>query len=73
MYWAAQNMRVIEPDKAPNVTKDSRSSGGDVLKGCGTGPWLVHVCPCFRENIVATCKIGVFFCVVYLDNLPQKT
>ena len=55
-------MRVIEPDKAPNVTKDSRSSGGDVLiKGCGMGPWLVLVCPCFRENIVATCKIGSFF------------
>ena len=26
--------------------------------------------PCFRENIVATCKIGSFLCS--LDNLPQK-
>ena len=34
------------------------------------GPWLVLVSPCFRENIVATCKIGSFFCS--LDNLLQK-
>ena len=40
------------------------------LKGCGMGPWLVLVSPCFRENVVATCKIGSFLCS--LDNLPQK-
>ena len=40
------------------------------LKGCGMGPWLVLVCPCFRENVVATCKIGSFLCS--LDNLLQK-
>ena len=34
------------------------------------GPWLVLVSPCFRENIVVTCKIGSFLCS--LDNLPQK-
>ena len=34
------------------------------------GPWLVLVCPCFRENVVATCKIGSFLCS--LDNLLQK-
>ena len=34
------------------------------------GPWLVLVSPCFRENVVATCKIGSFFCS--LDNLLQK-
>ena len=34
------------------------------------GPWLVLVSPCFRENIVATCKIGSFVCS--FDNLPQK-
>ena len=34
------------------------------------GPWLVLVSPCFRENVVATCKIGSFLCS--LDNLPQK-
>ena len=34
------------------------------------GTWLVLVSPCFRENIVATCKIGPFSCS--LDNLPQK-
>ena len=33
------------------------------FKGCGLGPWLVLVSPCFRENVVATCKIGSF-CVV---------
>ena len=34
------------------------------------GPWLVLVSPCFRENFVATCKIGSFLCS--LDNLLQK-
>ena len=42
----------------------------DTLEGCGMGPWLVLVSPCFRENIVATCKIESFLCS--LDNLPQK-
>ena len=34
------------------------------------GPWLVLVAPCFRENVVATCKIRSFLCS--LDNLLQK-
>ena len=34
------------------------------------GPWLVLVSPCFRGNVVATCKIGAFLCS--LDNLLQK-
>ena len=34
------------------------------------GPWLVLVSPCFRENVVATRKIGSFLCS--LDNLLQK-
>ena len=37
------------------------------LRGCGMGPWLVLVSPCFGENVVATCKIGSFLCS--LDNL----
>ena len=41
-----------------------------MFKGCGMGPWLVLVSPCFRENEVATCKIGSFLCS--LDNLLQK-
>ena len=41
-----------------------------LLKGCGMGPWLVLVSPCFRENVVATCKIGSFLCT--LENLLQK-
>ena len=40
------------------------------LKGCGMGPLLVLVSPCFRENVVATCKIGYF--LYSLDNLLQK-
>ena len=40
------------------------------FKGCGMGPWLVLVSPCFRENVVATWKIGSFLCS--LDNLLQK-
>ena len=34
------------------------------------GPWLVLVSLRFRENVVATCKIGSFLCS--LDNLPQE-
>ena len=37
---------------------------------CGMDPSLVLVSPCFRENVVATCKIGSFLCS--LDNLLQK-
>ena len=40
------------------------------FKGCGMGPWLVLVSPCFRENVVVTCKVGSFLCS--LDNLLQK-
>ena len=40
------------------------------FKGCGMGPWLLLVFPCFRKNVVATCKIGSFLCS--LDNLLQK-
>ena len=40
------------------------------FKGYGMGPWLVLVSPCFRETVVATCKIGSFLC--NLDNLLQK-
>ena len=40
------------------------------LRGVEWGPWLVLVSPCFRENVVATCKIGSFLCS--LDNLLQK-
>ena len=40
------------------------------LKGCGMGPWLVLVTLCFRKNVVATCKIGSFLCI--LDNLLQE-
>ena len=34
------------------------------------GTLLVLVSPCFRENVVVTCKIGFFLCS--LDNLLQK-
>ena len=34
------------------------------------GPLLVLVSPSFRDNVVATCKIGSFLCS--LDNLLQK-
>ena len=42
----------------------------DFIKRCGIGPLLVLVSPCFRENVVVTCKIGSFLCS--LDNLLQK-
>ena len=41
-----------------------------IFKGCGMGQWLVLVSPCFRENVVVTCKIGSFLCS--LDILLQK-
>ena len=44
--------------------------GAFIVKGCGMGPWLVLVSPCFRENVVATCKIESFLCI--LPNLLQK-
>ena len=34
------------------------------------GPPLVLVSPCFRKNVVVTCKIGSFLCS--LDNLLQE-
>ena len=40
------------------------------VKGCGMGPQLVLVYPCFRKNVVVTCKIGSF--LWSLDNLLQK-
>ena len=33
------------------------------IKGCGMGTLFVLVSPCFRENVVVTCKIGSFLCV----------
>ena len=40
------------------------------IKGCGMGTLFVLVSPCFRENVVATCKIGSVLCS--LDNLLQE-
>ena len=34
------------------------------------GPLLVLISPCFKENVVVTCKIKSFLCS--LDNLLQK-
>ena len=34
-----------------------------VLNGCGMGPLLVLVSPCFRETVVVTWKIGSFCAV----------
>ena len=40
------------------------------LRGGGMGPPLVLFPPCFRENVIVTCKIG-FLCSS--DHLLQKT
>ena len=40
------------------------------LNGCAMCPLLVLVSPCFRENVVVTCKIESF--LRSLDNLLQK-
>ena len=42
----------------------------NTFKGCGMGPLLFLVSPCFSENVVVTYKIGSFLCS--LDNLLQK-
>ena len=34
------------------------------------GPLFSLVCPCFRKNVIVTCKIVSFLCS--LDNFPQK-
>ena len=41
-----------------------------IFKGCGMGTLFVLVSPCFRENVVVTCKIGSF--LRSFDNLLQK-
>ena len=52
------------------VLNSSIAGSPQHFKGCGMGPWLVLVSPFFRENVVATCKIGSFLCG--LDNLLQE-
>ena len=47
-----------------------RGSYSHLVKGCGMGTLFVLVSPCFRENVVVTCKIRCFLCS--LDNLLQK-
>ena len=39
-------------------------------QGCGMSTLFVLVSPYFRENVVVTCKIGSFLCI--LENLLQK-
>ena len=46
-------------------TKQKSSFTLVVFKGCGMSTLFVLVFPCFRENVVVTCKIGSF-CVVYI-------
>ena len=55
----------VQPKKEEKAQK-----GGKIINGCGMGPLLVLVSPCFRENVVVTCKTGSFLC--NLDNLLQK-
>ena len=52
-----------------NFTQNWSNCLWAILKGCGMGPLLLLVSPCFRENVVFTCKIGSFLCS--LDNLLQ--
>ena len=42
-----------------------------MFKGCVMGTLFVLVSPCFRENVVVTCKIWSFLCS--LNNSLQKT
>ena len=67
MFLKLRLSDMYRPNQVENCTKHGRP---DNIKGCGMGPWLVLVSPCFRENVVAACKIGSFLCS--LDNLLQK-
>ena len=68
MEFLANGHAVQElPDEIHEEKDENRQKS---LKGCGMGLWLVLVSPCFRENVVATCKIGSFLCS--LDYLLQK-
>ena len=49
---------------------DGQNKITTVINGCGMGLLLVLVSPCFRENVVVTCKIVSFLC--RLDNLLQE-
>ena len=42
----------------------------EVVKGRGMDTLFVLVSPCFRKNVVVTCKLGSFLCS--LDNLLPK-
>ena len=52
------------------IIKTINLNGSLNINGCGMGPLLVLVSPCFRETVFVTCKIGSFLCS--LDNLLQK-
>ena len=68
MFLGKGRMHLKGRDGKERLPKEKKMKG--CIKGCGMGPWLVLVSPCFRENEVATCKIGSFLCS--LDNLLQK-
>ena len=72
--WVAQRItlvcKVFGHETLVVVSSTCFTCDSHSVKGCGMGPWLVLVFPCFRENEVATCKIGSFLCS--LDNLLQK-
>ena len=56
--------------KEKKISSVQLTTEKDCFKGCRMGPLFVPVSPCFRENIVVTCKIGSFLCS--LDTLLQK-
>ena len=69
--YVTKNKTKQNKTKTKTKTKQQQKQPGKIrVKGCGMGPMLVLVSPCFRENVVATCKIGSFLCS--LDNLLQK-
>ena len=73
-FTLAGHIRLWLLEKHTDNFQSLSSVSSGHIKGCGMGPWLVLVSPCFMENVVTTCKI-VFFCVCVcsLDNLLQKT
>ena len=72
MYWFVVLLMidVLQPLEILRNKCDSMQTQVIRIKGCGMAPWLVLVSPCFRENVIATCKSVSFLCS--LDNLLQK-
>ena len=54
----------------PQIIGHKKGKRSKYIKSTQMGPLLAPVCPCFRENVIVTCKIVSFLCS--LDNFLLK-